>query len=178
MDKYVHVFEKIHHLTAVCCYNVKTSGQLTYNTIQYLGFQQACKDHMTLVHDVTDFQTSCRVDAGTQVEPRKRQGRKKKSEMVEQEKSEQEEIVLSDTDEDWAEQLLSYSTRSRRKRKPPQALRNDYYLGRTKKKEQKKRELRDLNVDCEVHGNFLFLNPFLCHLQVLFTGIKVSTWCW
>lgn len=114
---------------------------------------QACKDHMTLVHDVTDFQTSCRVDAGTQVEPRKRPGRKKKSETVEQEKIEEEEdIVMSDTDEDWAEQLLSYSTRSHRKRKPPQALRNDYYLGRTKRKEQKKREPRELNVACEFEG--------------------------
>ncbi|XP_053402833.1 uncharacterized protein LOC123550398 [Mercenaria mercenaria] len=113
---------------------------------------QACKDHMTNVHEVTDFQTSCRVDAGTQVEPKKKPGRKKKSELIEQIKTEPEEIVMSESDEDWAEQLMSYSTRSRRKRKPPQALKNDYYLGRTKRKEQKKREPKDLNTKCEKEG--------------------------
>ena len=109
---------------------------------------------MTKIHEVTDFQTSCRVDAGTQVEPKKKPGRKKKSEVIEQVKAEPEEIVMSESDEDWTEQLLSYSTRSRRKRKPPQALKNDYYLGRTKRKEQKKREPKEQNVKCQMQGIF------------------------
>ncbi|XP_060574861.1 zinc finger and BTB domain-containing protein 24-like [Ruditapes philippinarum] len=113
---------------------------------------QACKDHMTKIHEVTDFQTSCRVDAGTQVEPKKKPGRKKKSDLIEQVKTEPEDIVMSESDEDWAEQLMSYSTRSRRKRRPPQALKDDYYLGRTKRKEQKKREPKEQNVRCEKPG--------------------------
>lgn len=121
---------------------------------------QDCKAHMLEQHDVVEFQNAqsaanIKVDAGTQVEPKKKLGRKKKSEVLQAQQNElenEEKIQLSESDEDWVENLHSHSTRSRRKRRPPQALKKDYYLGRTKRKEPKKKEWQGLGVQCDVKG--------------------------
>lgn len=129
-----------------------------------VGFSsiQECKAHMIEKHDFVDYQNSLvgvndKVDAETQVEPQKRVGRKKKSEQLEQKEDEtdhEENVKLSDSDEDWVENLHSHSTRSHRKRRPPQALKNDYYLGRTRIKEPKKREGFNYGLRCDVKGCF------------------------
>lgn len=119
---------------------------------------QDCKAHMLELHDVAEFQNTqsvanVKVDAGTQVEPKKKSGRKKKSETLQAQQSEpepEEKIQLSESDEDWVENLHSHSTRSRRKRRPPQALKKDYYLGRTKRKEPKKKEWIGYGVQCDI----------------------------
>ncbi|KAL4234500.1 hypothetical protein ACF0H5_006145 [Mactra antiquata] len=145
---------------------------------------QDCKDHMTNVHEVTDFQTSGKVDTGTQMEPKKTPGRKKKSEKLAaalaaantQDDDEDDDIVMSESDEDWTEQMLSYSTRSRRQRRPPQALRNDYYLGRTKKKESVKKDDM-MNVRCSVKGcsaRFKDESTMISHLQCHIEGAGPS----
>lgn len=59
---------------------------------------------------------------------------------------------MSESDEDWVENLHAYSTRSSRKRRPPQALKEDYYLGRRKKKEPKRNEWVGWGARCEVKG--------------------------
>ena len=109
-----------------------------------IGFDsiQECKDHMLAEHGqyAEDHETDGQpangakvVDAFTQVEPRKKPGRKKKSEISESLETVKEEVISdSGSDEDWSEKLnMSYSrsNRSKRKRRPPAALRNDYYLG-------------------------------------------------
>ena len=51
----------------------------------------------------------------------------------EQIKENTEVISDSGSDEDWTERLnvaYSHSDRAKRKRRPPAALRNDYYLGK------------------------------------------------
>lgn len=102
---------------------------------------QECKDHMLSDHGqyaeenlaggpAADSQSN-KVDACTQVEQKKKPGRKKKSEMANSPESVKE--IISDSDEDWSEKLnvaYSHSNRSRRKRRPPPALKNDYYLGK------------------------------------------------
>ncbi|XP_052819186.1 zinc finger and SCAN domain-containing protein 20-like [Mya arenaria] len=129
---------------------------------------QDCKAHMIEVHDVSEFQTgqtgfTRKVDAGTQMEPKKR-GRKKKveAERMKQEKLDKEadhededdevSLHLSDSDEDWTSNISSYSTRSRRNRRPPQALRQDYYLGRRKNKEERRPTPVDVGIKCNSRG--------------------------
>ena len=105
---------------------------------------QECKDHMLAEHGqyaeenltengTVNESTSSKVDVSTQVEPKKKPGRKKKSEVRTSPVTVKEEVVSdSGSDEDWSEKLnveYSRSSRSRRKRRPPAALKNDYYLG-------------------------------------------------
>jgi len=120
---------------------------------------QECKAHMLERHDVVEFQNmpavgQGKVDAGTQMERKKRGRKKKVSETVQadEEEKEEEKIQMSESDEDWVENLHSHSTRSHRKRRPPQALKKDYYLGRTKKKETKKKEGLPWGEQCDVKG--------------------------
>ena len=112
-----------------------------------VGFNsiQECKDHMLAEHGQyaeenltggvpANDSPSSKVDVSTQVEPRKRPGRKKKTEVQTSPVTVKEEVISdSGSDEDWSEKLnvdYSHSTRSRRKRRPPAALKNDYYLGK------------------------------------------------
>lgn len=122
-----------------------------------------------------------KVDTGTQVEKQKRRGRKTKEEMLALERLQQEQedqnvavdsngkvirgrkkkdaddedesANFSDSDEDWVETISSYSTRSRRKRRPPKELRDNYYLGRKKvRREPQRRDKVDMSYRCPTRG--------------------------
>lgn len=103
----------------------------------WIGFSsvEECKGHMVSEHNINadqDMMATERINVATQVE-RKRPGRKKKTEIV----------VKHESDEDWdlgVERRSRSDGRARRRTRPPKALKEDYYLGRRKKKERLKPE--------------------------------------
>ena len=138
---------------------------------------QECKAHMTQEHGLPGSSSSSKVDAGTQMEPRKKVGRKKNSELLAARKEVEEEVVLSDSDEDWSEkqEMYSYSERSQRKRQPPKSLKNDFYLGKSKKKMPKKREDPGLDIVCMLKGcsgRFRTQETLEKHLECHIQGAK------
>ncbi|KAJ8302895.1 hypothetical protein KUTeg_019291 [Tegillarca granosa] len=106
-----------------------------------------CKTHMIQDHNVdTEEQTTSKVSVATQVEGKKKVGRKRKSAVI----TEPEE---QDSDSDWddAKEYVNRGSRSRRTIRPPKALKEDYYLGKRKKKE-KPEVLRDYKEKCPQIG--------------------------
>ncbi|KAL3860759.1 hypothetical protein ACJMK2_010832 [Sinanodonta woodiana] len=129
-----------------------------------------CKAHMLAEHGQTlaeqaDESWSMKVDAATQVEPKKKPGRKRKSEILQEPKDESPE--MSDSDEDWTEKLEidTYNGRSKRKRRPPKALKQDYYLGKNKTKTRQRVE--GYIIKCNTNGcNAKFRNEESLHLHL------------
>ena len=109
---------------------------------------------MTQEHGHCEESNQLKVDAATQMEPKKKVGRKRKSEVSALKEQVVEDIALSDSDEDWSEKFEMYcnSVRSQRRRQPPKTLQKDFYLGRSKKKTPKKREDPGLNIRCTIKG--------------------------
>ncbi|XP_060073820.1 zinc finger and BTB domain-containing protein 24-like [Ylistrum balloti] len=121
-----------------------------------IGFNSIdeCRAHMMDDHaDMRveeDNELSHRVSVGTQVETTKR-GRKRKTVTV---KSESPPYALdSDPDLDWddQEEYKPRGSRSRRKIRPPRALKEDYYLGKSKVKEKPK-VMQGFKLKCDEIG--------------------------
>ncbi|XP_062605087.1 zinc finger protein 320-like isoform X2 [Saccostrea cucullata] len=100
---------------------------------------EQCQDHMYKEHNVTV--EDGKVSVGTQVETRSRRKNQKRA------KNESEEVKatdLNDSDVEWTieseTQYISKGSRTRSKICPPKALKNDYYLGKTRSSDSNKTE--------------------------------------
>jgi len=112
-----------------------------------------CKAHMVQNHNTGEEELTQdmggKVSVGTQYEGKKKVGRKKKSQ---QEKPAEVVPDSPESDSDWErEEYHPRASRSRRKIRPPKALKEDYYLGKRKKKDRPK-TLKDYKEKCPQVG--------------------------
>ncbi|KAK6177884.1 hypothetical protein SNE40_012759 [Patella caerulea] len=129
-----------------------------------VGFNsiEDCKEHMLQSHSLTEntfrpeVESSAtennpsnnQISVGTQMEPKKKPGRKKKTE-VKQEVLSSEDSELED--KDWVPS--ERPGRSRRKIRTPKALREDYFIGKKKKNNKQKRITnKDYAHKCHLFG--------------------------
>lgn len=96
-----------------------------------------CQDHMYKEHNVT--LEDGKVSVGTQVETSRKKNKKRS-----QNEEEVKAADLNDSDVEWTieseTQYISKGSRTRSKICPPKALKNDYYLGKTRTSEAGKNE--------------------------------------
>ncbi|GAB1598793.1 zinc finger protein 236-like [Argonauta hians] len=126
-----------------------------------IGFNniEECKAHMVQVHNVLSCHednqltagTVNRVSVGTQVmSTKKKPGRKRKNPLP------QKSSPVSDNDweEDDNNEWYSRKGRSRRKIRPPKALKDDYFLGKKKKNKDTNVFTEGYSLKCSVQGCF------------------------
>ncbi|XP_029636643.1 zinc finger protein 236 [Octopus sinensis] len=132
-----------------------------------IGFNsiEECKSHIVQVHNILPHNEDNqlpgepvnRVSVGTQVvSTKKKPGRKRKNPLPQRSSS---PVSDKDWEEDENSEWYSRKGRSRRKIRPPKALKDDYYLGK------KKRKNKDTNVLTEGYS-------LKCNLQGCFAKFK------
>lgn len=128
-----------------------------------IGFDtiEECKNHMVQVHNVlppsqgssSNVDSVTRVSVGTQVmSARKKPGRKRKNPAPLRSPSPTSD---KDWEEDDSSEWYSRKGRNRRKIRPPKALKEDYYLGKKKKRTKETLMLSEgYNLKCSMQGCF------------------------
>ncbi|KAK3085749.1 hypothetical protein FSP39_008122 [Pinctada imbricata] len=114
-----------------------------------IGFDtmDECRDHMFNDHEINvgdsdvEYETDGKISIGTQVEGKKR-GRKRKGQTKANDDDDEDYRPkleeLEDSDVEWTieSEQSSRGSRTRRKIRPPKALENDYYIGKSKRRKE------------------------------------------